>query len=202
MRPVQVPFVVDPANRGLRARKAFLREELRHRRRVIPADLQNTTRWKVANQLRALIAQLAPGGVIGLYYPQGNEIDLRDFAYELRAGGQAVALPRVVSQGLPLVYNLWPECGLLELDEAGIPAATGPEVWPTILVLPMLGYHRKGWRLGSGGGFYDKTLKTLPLPIITVGVCQTELEITDFPNEYADVRLDYIITGKETILCV
>lgn len=188
------------AEKTFKERKAELRHNLAHRRDVIPRDLISTTRWKVMNNLRPLISEISPA-VVALYSAVRGEIDLADLAVELWNDGQTVALPRVVQRGHPLVFNVWPAYGGLEPDALGIPAAMGPEIHPALVVVPMLGYNRQGYRLGTGGGYYDKTLKEIPYPLITVGVCYTELEIDDFPAEPHDVKLDYIVTGKEVITC-
>jgi 5-formyltetrahydrofolate cyclo-ligase len=196
---ITAPFA-DPASRAQRGNKPILRQLFSVRRRSIPPDLADTTRWKVLNHLRALLA--ANGSeTVGLYVAHGGEVDVRPLVDELWMQGRSVAVPRVVYRGFPLVYNLWRPGAALERDALGLPCATGPEITPLFLALPMLGYNRKGYRLGSGGGYFDLTLKALRLPVVTAGVCYTELEIPDFPAEYHDVRLDYIVTGKEIITC-
>lgn len=198
---IKPPYELDPGNKAVKARKSALRSQLLARRRTIPWDLKDTTRWKVANHLRKVLSE-QPGSVVALYWPQGDEIDLRPFAQELRQLGYNVALPRAYYKGHPLAFNLWEEGDELERDEAGIPAATGPEVIPTTIIIPMLGYSKNGYRLGYGGGYYDRTLKALPYPAHTVGVCYTELEVPEFPAERHDIRLATIVTGKEVITCV
>lgn len=180
--------------------KSELREQFLHRRTVIPADLKSTTRWKVINHLRGLIADISPA-VIALYYPLSGEIDLTNLARELWEDGQTVALPRVVARKSPVVFNIWPPHGSLTPDLMGIPSACGEEIHPALIVVPMLGYTRKGHRLGTGAGFYDRTLAQLPVPAITVGVCYTELELPpDYQPEPHDIPMDYIVTGKEVII--
>jgi 5-formyltetrahydrofolate cyclo-ligase len=182
--------------------KAEWRTQLLHRRRVIPADLRSTSQWKMINHLRSVVSDIAPT-VIALYMPREAEPDLTSYAAELWREGQIVALPRVVQRGMPLVFNLWPPHGPLEPDLLGTPAATGSELWPSLMVIPMVGYARNGFRLGMGGGYYDRTLAQAPRTCRTVGVCFTELEI---PQSVAkklaaahDSHLDYIVTGKELI---
>jgi 5,10-methenyltetrahydrofolate synthetase len=187
---------------SLAAQKAELRKALRHRRSVIPYDLRSTTQWKVINHLRTLIGELAPT-VVALYAAQDGEINLEPLAQELWRDGQTVALPRVVARGLPLVFNVWPPHGKLEADSLGIAAATGPEILPALVVTPMLGYSREGYRLGYGGGYYDKTFSNFNHPCRKVGVCYTELELpATFKPEPHDVRLDFIVTGKGVIASV
>lgn len=184
----------------LKTRKQELRKKLLHRREVIPADLKSTTRWKVINHLRTLISDVSPG-VIAVYYPLNGEIDLHPLINELWEDGQTVALPRVTQRKAPMTFNIWPPHGQLVPDVLEIPAADGAEINPALIIVPMLGYARSGHRLGSGGGYYDTTLANLYVPAVTVGVCYTELEISDFPVEPHDVTLDYIVTGKEVITC-
>lgn len=180
--------------------KKKLRADLRHRRQVIPPDLVSTTRWKVINNLRTLISDIAPA-VVAFYHPLNHEIDLMPLVDELWRDNQTVALPRVVQRNHPLVFNVWPPHGELEPDATGIPAAKGPEILPALIIMPMLGYNRSGFRLGSGQGYYDRTIPSLPTPVKTIGVCYTELEVKNFTPEPHDAKLTYIVTGKEIITC-
>ncbi len=183
-----------------RAAKQALRAQLRHRRAVIPQDLVSTTRFKVINHLRTLISELAPT-VVSLYSAREGELDLTPLAEDLWHSGQTVCLPRVIARGHPLTFNIWHANSKLEPDALGILSATGAEILPALIIIPMVGYNRRGYRLGSGGGYFDRTIKTFAQPVITVGVSFTELEIPEFPQEYHDIPLHYIVTGKEVILC-
>lgn len=188
------------ANPLSKSEKQRLRAELRHRRAVIPQDLVNTTRFKAINHLRTLIGEIAPT-VVSLYTAREGELDLTPLAEDLWQSNQTVALPRVVAKGHPLTFNIWAPHAPLEPDALGILSATGPEILPALIVVPMVGYSRTGYRLGSGGGYFDRTIKTFTQPIITVGVSFTELEIPDFPTEYHDIPMHYIVTGREVITC-
>lgn len=178
--------------------KQILRDDLIRRHKTLPIDLINTTQWKCANLLRGLLAEMSPG-VIGWYMPLTHEINLSRLAQELQEEGGTLALPRVVAAHMPLVFNQWIPGQKFDADKLGLPCASGMEVLPTVLVIPMLGYNRKGYRLGYGGGFYDLTLASLSRPPVTIGVCYTEMEIEDFPAEAYDIPLTHIITGKEVI---
>lgn len=180
--------------------KQALRNTLRHRRLVIPSDLVSTTRFKAINHLRTLVAAVSPT-VVSLYSAREGELDLTPLAEDLWQSGQTVALPRVIARGHPLTFNIWVPGTALEPDALGIPAATGPEIIPAMIIIPMVGYSRQGYRLGSGGGYFDRTIKGFQQPVITVGTSFTELEIPEFPAETHDIPLDYIVTGKEVITC-
>lgn len=180
--------------------KQALRNQLRHRRQVIPEDLVSTTRFKAINHLRTLISDIAPA-VVSLYSAREGELDLTPLAEDLWQSHQTVALPRVVARGHALTFNIWPPHSPLEPDALGIPSATGAEIIPALIIIPMVGYTRTGYRLGSGGGYFDRTIKSFTQPVITVGVSFTELEMPNFPAEPHDIPLNYIVTGKEVITC-
>jgi 5-formyltetrahydrofolate cyclo-ligase len=180
--------------------KGQLRHVLAHRRRVIPGDLVDTTRWKVINHLRTLICERGPS-VVALYSATHGEIDLTPLAHELADMNYALALPRVVYRGHPLTFNIWHPGEALEPDALGIPSATGAEILPAMMVIPMVGYTRQGYRLGYGQGYYDHTLASFLQPVFTVGVCHTELEMQNFPAEAHDRPLNAVVTGKEVIRC-
>ncbi|PIZ31765.1 MAG: 5-formyltetrahydrofolate cyclo-ligase [Alphaproteobacteria bacterium CG_4_10_14_0_8_um_filter_53_9] len=179
--------------------KSQLRQALLARRRVIPHDLVSTTQWKVANHVRTLISDISPS-IIALYMPLEGEIDLTPLAEDLRQMGNTLALPRVVAKKHPLAFNVWAEGDPLEPDALGLSAATGAEVWPRVIIVPMVGYTKQGHRVGYGGGYYDRTLAEAPFPTLTIGVCYTELEAgVLLQPEAHDKKLDFIVTGKEVI---
>lgn len=183
-----------------RSAKQTLRNQLRHRRMVIPQDLVSTTRFKAINHLRTLIGDISPA-VVSLYSAREGELDLTPLAEDLWQAHQTVALPRVIARGHALTFNIWAPHAGLEPDILGIPAATGAEIIPALIVIPMVGYTRSGYRLGSGGGYFDRTIQSFTQPVITVGVSFTELEMPNFPAEPHDIPLNYIVTGKEVITC-
>ena len=196
----EAPFIVDPGGAEAQARKAELRDEFLKRRLVIPQDLKDTTQWKVNNFLRSLLGEMEPM-VIGLYFPIREEIDMRRLAEELWENGDTLALPRVVEKEHPLSFNIWDKHTEMSIDAEGVPCALGEEIWPSTLVIPCLGYNKQGYRLGYGGGYYDRTLRQAKQPLVTIGVCYTELEVKDYPVQRHDEPLDYIVTGKEVINC-
>ena len=188
---------------ALAARKAELRRELLARRRAIPPDLKETTHWKIANHLRAVCSSFSPTVVAG-YAPRGSEVDIFPWLTEWHTAGNQVALPRVVAPAHPLVFNAWHPGMALEPDALGIPCASGEELTPSLVVIPCVAYSKTGHRLGYGGGYYDRTLKQLnektrSQGVRAIGVCYTELEITEDIWQYHDYRLDVLITGKEII---
>tara|TARA_B100000609_G_C17134944_1_gene392331 strand:- start:281 stop:886 length:606 start_codon:yes stop_codon:yes gene_type:complete len=178
--------------------KRDLRRRLDTLRKRQDIDFINTSRWQVANQLRALISRLDLG-VIALYSARDGEVDMESLATELQGLRFTLCLPRVAQRGMPLVFNLWRPGGWMDSDDLEIPCAAGPEVTPQLVILPGLGFTREGYRLGFGGGYYDRTLAEIDPRPITVMVAYSFQEVDTLPVEAHDIPVDYIVTEKETI---
>jgi 5-formyltetrahydrofolate cyclo-ligase len=150
----------------------------------------------------SLLAALAGARVVSGYLPIRGEIDPLPALTALHAQGVAVCMPVVAGKGLPLAFRLWsPGCAL----EAGpfgvmIPAEDRPAT-PEALVTPMLAFDRAGWRLGYGGGFYDRTLAALRAAgaARAVGFAWAAQEVAAVPRDATDARLDVVVTEAETI---
>lgn len=198
---MQGSFVPPQIGNALNS-KAALRMQMKHQRKVLNPASRSTANWQCANRIRALIAIHKPS-IVGLYMPLLGEIDLRRLADDLKPGNSLdieLALPRVAMKGHPLVFNKWWPSAKLDHDKHGIPAAKGQEVHPTMIIMPCLAFDRRGFRVGSGGGYYDMTLKNLRMPAITIAVAHSFQETEAIENEYHDQPADYVVTEKETII--
>ncbi len=84
------------------------------------------------------------------------------------------------------------------------PKADKPELEPDVLLVPLLAFDRRGWRLGYGGGFYDRTLAALRArkAIAAVGVGFDEQLIDAVPHLDYDERLDWVLTPSGPLRCV
>ncbi len=136
---------------------------------------------------------------VGVYSPMRGEPDLQQAYATLHARGVRLALPIVVTDNAPLKFVHWTPGELLERDRFGAetPPASNPEVWPQALIIPCLGFNEGRFRLGYGGGFYDRTLATAPRPL-TVGVSYAFGE-AEFAADTFDVALDRIITDEGSL---
>jgi 5-formyltetrahydrofolate cyclo-ligase len=145
----------------------------------------------------------APGVASG-YLPFRTEIDPLPALGRLAARGARLAMPVVVGKGLPLVFRAWVPGAPTETGAFGveIPADDIPAS-PDLLLVPMLAFDRRGYRLGYGGGFYDRTLAALRAagPVRAVGIAYAAQEIPSVPHEDTDARLDMIVTEDEVIAC-
>ena len=123
-----------------------------------------------------------------------GEPDLRDWLAHLRERGAQVALPRVVEKGHPLRFLLWEEGARLERGVWNIPhPAEAVETRPDVALAPLVGFDHSRYRLGYGGGYFDRTLaSTSPAPR-AIGVGYREMEIeTIFPLSH-DIPMSEIV---------
>jgi 5-formyltetrahydrofolate cyclo-ligase len=140
------------------------------------------------------------GQTVAGYIPTRNEADPAPLMAALRESGCHIALPRVVAKGFPLAFHAWdedavPVAGALNLLE---PAPHWPNVTPDIVLVPLLAFDPGGHRLGYGGGYYDRTLRTLRAAgqVLAVGISFAGQEIAEVPARAGDEKLDWIVTEK------
>lgn len=142
-----------------------------------------------------------PGAVVSGFWPFGPEIDVRPILYHLDAAGHPIALPVVIRRGLPLLFRAWRPGQALVTGSFGIsrPDKDQPELTPRVLIVPLLAFDRDGYRLGYGGGFYDRTLASLRASgrTLAIGVGFAAQEVRAMPRDHADERLDWMVTERE-----
>lgn len=175
------------------------REELLTQRR----ELSTHARSRAAASVTASIMEqgLVNGcDTLGFYWPFKGELDLRPLVHDLMQEGVTVALPVVVEKNHPVEFwTWWPGMRLLRgIWSIPIPAKRLP-VRPETLVVPLLGFDAAGYRLGYGGGYYDRTLAVLqPKPhVIGVGMEHSSLP-TIYPQPH-DIAMDVIVTEERVM---
>jgi 5-formyltetrahydrofolate cyclo-ligase len=146
----------------------------------------------------SLLPFLEDAAVVSLYWPIGAEVDPRAALEALARRGVVTCLPRVVGRGQPLAFHRWRPGDPLVAGPFGTrePEPTAPAATPDHLVVPLLGFDARGYRLGYGGGFYDRTLARLratgePRAIGVAFACQ---EVDHVPRGRYDQPLDRIVT--------
>jgi 5-formyltetrahydrofolate cyclo-ligase len=145
-------------------------------------------------KLRALLLE-RPVMTLGLYWPFQAEFDPRPLIDWVIAQGSAVALPAVVDKNSPLEYRAWRPGEALVDGVWNIPIPEVREVVsPEAVLAPLVGFDRQCYRLGYGGGYFDRTLAALsPRPLaIGVGFEMSQIE-TIFPQPF-DIPMDVIVT--------
>lgn len=139
------------------------------------------------------------GRLISLYWPIRGEPDLRPLIPLLMEAGSACALPVVVRRDSPLAFRCWAPGERLERGVWNIPVpAAGSEVEPDVLIAPVVAFDRSGYRLGYGGGYFDRTLAALPSRRRVIGVGYSRAEIATIHPQPHDVRMDAIVTDRGT----
>lgn len=181
--------------RWRRAERVRLRGE---RQEVSVADRQ-AVGAALAGHLRDLLDDRfggAHGRVFSAYWPIKGEPDLRPLMAELHHSGVIVALPLVETKAAPLTFRRWtPDTRMVRGDwNIPVPPPDAPLVTPEIALAPVMGWTREGYRLGYGGGYFDRTLAALqPRPfVIGIGVNSAELP-TICPQPH-DIPLDIILS--------
>ena len=163
-----------------------------------------TANTATANAATASVANTMP--VVAFCWPHRNEYDARPLAEKLRASGTVTALPVVTARGAPLIFREWHPGIALADGPGGIPYPTsqGRDVTPAVLLLPMVGFDEAGYRLGYGGGYFDRTLAALrleaekngtPYPHI-IGVAYEIARMHTIRPEPHDIPMDYIVTER------
>ena len=185
------------------AREALRRRLLQARIAMAPALRRQRTE-RIVQQLRErfrerLRADLLPvrGKTVGLYWPVRGECDIRSLAEEVVALGGVPALPAVVAPAAPITYLRWRPGEAMDRDEEGVACPAGWDaVRPQILLVPCLGFDTAGFRLGYGGGYYDRTLAGWARPPLVVGVAFGEARIEAFSPQPHDIPMDAIVTEE------
>ncbi|MEZ5793236.1 5-formyltetrahydrofolate cyclo-ligase [Albidovulum sp.] len=194
------PLAVDPEQardvaRWRKAERARLRDE---RQALTVAERQAIGVALMSHLREVLTARFggAHGRVFSAYWPIKGEPDLRPLMAELHAAGVIVALPIVETKAAPLTFRRWtPETKMVRGDwNIPVPPPDAPEVRPDIALAPLVGWTAEGYRLGYGGGYFDRTLASLkPRPfVIGIGFEAARLP-TIFPQPH-DIPLDLILT--------
>lgn len=138
--------------------------------------------------------------VVAGFWPMAEELDIRPLLMELANQGCQLALPVVAAKKQPLVFRAWRPGDPLEAGAFGTlqPTAKRAVVEPEVLIVPLLAVDEEGWRLGYGGGFYDRTIEALRARkrVTTIGVGFNEQIVPEVPHDLNDQRLDWLLTDK------
>lgn len=130
-------------------------------------------------------------------WPIRNEYDARHLAKTLREGGALTALPVVVAPKAPLAFREWHPGVELAKGPLDIPyPARSRELKPKAVLLPMNGWDAQGYRLGYGGGFFDRTLASLQEKPLVIGVSYELARISTIHPQAWDIPMDYVVTER------
>ena len=172
------------------------RERLLNARVALPEDVLASYRGTIDQHLERGFPNLARG-IVAFCWPYKNEHDARFLARRLRDRGAVTALPVVVAPKTPLIFREWHPSVRLEHGVYDIPyPADSLQVQPDTVLLPMLGFDDAGYRLGYGGGFFDRTLAAAPRAPTVIGIAHELAHLdTIYPQPY-DIPMDWVVTER------
>ena len=131
-------------------------------------------------------------------WPLEGEMDLRPLMTALHERGHTILLPQTTPLGNPLIFREWTPGAPMIRERFGTERPDGPVGVPDVVFVPLLAFDRKGNRLGYGGGYYDRTLATLP-GCNAIGFGFAAQEVDGLPTEPHDFPLQAIVTEEAII---
>lgn len=180
--------------------KAALRTEIYARRKLAHAADRAAS---LAARDHFMAARLHTGAeIISGFRPIRTEIDVTPLMLALHAAGHRLCVPVIEGAGRPLRFRAWsPDAAMVEGAFGALVPAAGDWLEPQLLIAPLLAFDAAGWRLGYGGGFYDRTLEGLRAKrrTLAVGFAYSVQQVDDVPREPTDQRLDAIVTEQGLI---
>ena len=182
-------------------RRAALRRRLGEaRERFVASDAGPGAQAALAGHLGAVLAELSPAG-LGLYWPLRSEFNaVVPCLADPRLNEVGFALPCARRTPVEMHYRAWDRQPPRAKDECGIPCSDGRSAMPDVVLVPCLGFTREGFRLGYGGGYFDRWLAAHP-HATAVGVAWSVGEVA--PDEFApqahDQPLLLVVTERGVI---
>ena len=168
-------------------------ELLAYREAVINND---RIRWSI--EISSLLENGFPvlcKSTVGFYWSYRGEYDPQPVMSALQSRGAVLALPEIEGKGRPLCFRRWWEEAPMKMGSYNIPVTDNTErVMVNAMIVPMLGFDTQGYRLGYGGGYYDRTISGIdPTPLV-IGVAFEILRLEDIYPRPHDVAMDFIVT--------
>ncbi len=189
-RPVRIHTPTANAVPSTLPSKAEFRDLARRRR----AELRSGA-FAAALAAHADALKIAPGTIVAGYHAHQDEADPALLLQRLIRAGVRIAFPRVTAKDAPLEFHLVPDGEALQPGAHGIPEPSEhwPRAIPNVLLVPLLAYDDHGYRLGYGGGYYDRTLAALPKGR-TIGIAYAGQRMDFLPRDAHDYPLDAVLT--------
>lgn len=176
-------------------RKAERQRLIAARLAIVPATLE-AWRERMDRTLERSFPGLARSR-LAFCWPIKGEYDARHLARTLRERGAVTALPVVVAPKAPLAFREWHPGVVLAKGPLDIPyPANSQELTPDVVLLPMNGWDRQGYRLGYGGGFFDRTLAAAPKRPLVIGVSYELAKMDTIHPQSWDIPVDYVVTER------
>ncbi|MBL0374746.1 5-formyltetrahydrofolate cyclo-ligase [Rhizobium sp. KVB221] len=199
---------VDPAYMGLEdpqapqriyAWRKIQRESMIAARLSLRAEVRTHHASLIASGLDQAIGEIE-GKSISLYWPFRGEPDLRPWMESVTERGGTCLLPIVIEKRQPLIFKSWKKGEPLGRGVWNIPIPeSGPEMVPDVVIAPLVGFDAGCYRLGYGGGFFDRTLAALPNRPLVIGVGYVQQRMPTIHPLAHDIPMDIIVTEQATV---
>ena len=194
------PRAVEPRFGGIISAEAAIdRRALRNRliaeRRALGEDLHRDHSGRITAHLLNALAAVGPG-VLAFYWPHRREYDPRPIAEQVIAAGGAAVLP-VVEAGRALTFRQWHPDIQMMVGLYEIPHPAGErELAPDVILVPLVGFDAAGYRLGYGGGYYDRTIAAFAERPTTIGIGFELGRLPSIAPQPHDIPMDMIVTER------
>lgn len=176
--------------------RAARRSDLLARRLAVTAEQRE--QWSA--RIRALLqaALPAPAGLrVASYTPFRGEPEIRPLIEQWRAAGATIALPVVIARGAAMEFRAWWPGAPLRHGAFKLPEPDGtPLVQPQLVLMPPVGFDARGYRLGYGGGYFDRTLAALMPAPVKLGVAYEMARLDDIRPQPYDIAMDFVVTEQ------
>ncbi len=183
--------------------KADLRKTALAKRDALTAEFRQSASEAAA--AFSIPIGIGPQTIVSGFVPIRTEINPAPLMRRLAERGARLALPAIAGKGRPLVMRSYAFGDPLIAGVWGIrePRNDAAEVWPDVMIVPLLAFDRKGHRIGYGAGYYDMTINRLRLvkPVVAIGLAYSSQQVGVVPATARDARLDLVVTEREVIEC-
>jgi 5-formyltetrahydrofolate cyclo-ligase len=174
--------------------RAALRRERLDARSALDEKTHSQLSAGIESSLEALLAPLPPQA-LAFCAPVRKEFDAYRLATRLIERGWRIAMPVVVAAASPMIFRRWTPDTAMALDRHGIPIpSAGEELRPNVVLLPLVAFDPQGFRLGYGGGYFDRTLAALVPRPLAIGVGFELGRVADIQPRAHDIPLDATVT--------
>lgn len=163
-------------------------------RQAMPAEAQQRASERILDHLAGLLLP-RPAGTLGFCWPIRAEVDCRPLVARLITAGWLATMPTVVAAAAPMEFRGWAPDAPMTVDPYGIPVpatAAGPA--PDVLLLPLVAFDSAGYRLGYGGGYFDRTLAACTPRPQAIGIGFDFCAVASIHPEAHDQPLDLVVT--------
>ena len=156
---------------------------------------------RIEAHLSALLTSLPPQ-TLAFCSPVRGEFDARPLASRLIDRGWQAAMPIVEAANAPMGFRTWTPATAMSVGAHGIPVpAEGETTVPALVLLPLVAFDKRGFRLGYGGGYFDRTLAALLPRPLAFGVGFELARVDDIRPQAHDMRLDAVVTEAGVMRC-